>query len=392
MLLCLFSCSQSEQKKEMTPWGQVVDERGVPCEDVDTATLSGQFSLNDIISAGELIMLTVSSPTTYYDYHGHGMGLHYLTCEKLAQKLGVSLRVETCADSTEMMSRLSSGEGDIVCYPVKDAEVKKDTLFLSCGMKDGKGNSWVVSKRNKELAARADEVITGNLVAQVEKEQKSILTNGFITRHVYPFMLNRKDAVISQYDNLFRKYANVAGVEWTLLAAQCYQESCFDPRAKSWAGACGLMQIIPSTAKEMGLPLSDIYSPEANIHAACRYMSKLQREFSDVGNRKERIKFALASYNGGFFHIRDAMALARRHGKNPMRWSDVREYVLGLQSPEYYRDPVVRYGYMRGSETVDYVDKIIDRWGKYRNATRGKYSSGVNATPTPAKRQNKWDK
>jgi membrane-bound lytic murein transglycosylase F len=94
-----------------------------------------------------------------------------------------------------------------------------------------------------------------------------------------------------------------------------------------------------------------------------------------VQNPSERIKFVLASYNGGHFHIRDAMALARKNGQSPYRWSDVSGYVLRLSQPEYYGDPIVKYGYMRGSETVDYVDRIWSRWLEYRGL---KSSSAVS--------------
>ena len=390
--LLLISCSGNKQDKGLTPWGQVVTEEGIPEETADTIGNSETFSLSDIINAGELIMLTISSPETYYDYHGHGMGLHYMMCEKLSQEIGVSLRVELCKDSLEMIEKLRKGEGDIVCYPISKKEIGKGSDFVSCGMKDDKGLSWIVRKSNEQLASRADEWFKPEIIAKTRKEMTDILTTGYVKRHVYPFMISRKDAIISKYDYIFRKYAPVAGCDWTLIAAQCYQESCFDPNAKSWAGACGLMQIIPSTASHLGLPLSDIYSPEANVSAACRYMKELQGMFSEVDNRKERINFALASYNGGYYHIKDAMALAKKYGKNPHRWSDVREFVLGLQSPQYYKDPVVKHGYMRGSETAGYVDKIIERWDDYRSATRGKFSSGTNAMPSPAKHKNKWDK
>ena len=150
------------------------------------------------------------------------------------------------------------------------------------------------------------------------------------------------------------------------------------------------MQIMPGTADLIGLPRAQIYEPEANIAAGCRYMAQLQGKFSDVPVRSERLKFALACYNGGYHHIRDAMALARKYGRNHQRWSDVRTFVLGLQSPHYYNDPVVKNGYMRGSETAEYVDRIIDRWNQYRGATKKKYGSGINATPQRAKHKNKW--
>lgn len=392
-LLSLGACSHNEKKQQVTPWGETLDvENG---ESADTSSHSRVFSLKDIIDAGELIMLTVNGPETYYDYHGHGMGLHFLMCEKFAQKIGVSLRVEVCSDSTEMMARLSRNEGDIVAFPVSKNELEKTGVrdsFISCGTTDSISVAWAVNAGNKGLAEEIDSWYSSKLVAQVKDEMKTMLTTGFVKRHVYPFMLNKKDAVISRFDPMFRKHAPRAQCDWTLIAAQCYQESCFDPKAHSWAGACGLMQIMPSTADHLGLPRADIYSPEPNIAAACKYMAELQGKFSDVANRQERLCFALASYNGGYHHIRDAMELAKKYGKNPYRWSSVREFVLGLQSPQYYKDPVVRNGYMRGSETADYVDKIMDRWNQYRHATRGKYSSGINATPMPAKRSNKWDK
>ena len=374
-LLCASLIACGEKSEQVTnPWG-----------DSSTDEDAG-FSLPDIIDNGELIMLTVSGPETYYDYHGHGLGVQYLVCEKYARKIGVSLRVEVCADSLEAMKRLKDGEGDIAVFGDAErwyvAEMENDTVLNAVAL--GKGKS--------ELAKDIARWYTPDMLAATRTEQNSLLKHGMVKRHVYPFMLNRENAVISKYDDLFRRYASVANVDWTLLAAQCYQESCFDPQAHSWAGACGLMQIMPSTADHLGLPRADIYKPEPNIHAAARLMSELQQTFSDISSRQERICFALAAYNGGAYHVRDAMALAEKYGKNKYRWNDVREYILALQSEKYYRDPVVKHGYMRGSETADYVDKIIDRWNQYRGATRGKYSSSVNATPAPAKRKNKWDK
>lgn len=376
----------------MTPWGQVIDDNGVP-KDNDTTSATATFSLSDIVNAGELIMLTVSSPETYYDYHGHGMGLHYLLCDKFSQKLGVSLRVELCKDSVDMVGKLINGEGDIICFPMETKVMGEGSGLLKCGVIDDKGYSWVVSKKNAELAKAANEWYSPDFIQQTRKEMNALFSSGgYVKRHVYPFMISRQNAIISKYDFIFRKYSPIANCDWTLIAAQCYQESCFDPNAKSWAGACGLMQIIPSTAKHLGLALSDIYNPEANVSAACRYMDELQKLFPEVKNRRERLCFALASYNGGYFHIKDAMSLARKYGKNPYVWNEVKEFVLGLQSPQYYKDPVVKYGYMRGSETAGYVSKIIERWEAYRSATKGKYSSSAGSIPSPAKNKNKWDK
>ncbi len=342
---------QREPKKVVTPWGAVLGEE-------EDSVLDDQYSLQDIVKGGEMIMLTLSGPTTYYDYHGKGMGVHYLLCEKLAERLGVTLRVDVCRDTLDMLQRLRSGEGDIIAFPLSPKDVMG---FYECAA------HWAVSKENPELAKEVRSWYKPEMLKETKQEEEYLLTEASVKRHIYPFMLSARTGKISKYDHLFRKYAPIAGMEWTLIAAQCYQESCFDPKAHSWAGACGLMQIIPSTADHLKLPRHKIYDPEQNIHAAARYMRELQNHFCDVGSRAERIRFALAAYNGGAYHIRDAMRLTRKYGGNSNRWKDVRKYILLLSQPAYYNDPEVKYGYMRGSETVNYVEKIMDRQSKYRH-------------------------
>ena len=373
-LFMLAGCSSRKEQTQLTPWGTPVGET----ESVDTigsGAVGRGFSLDDIISNGELIMLTVNGPTTYYDYHGHGMGLQYLLCEKFAQQIGVSLRVEECKDTAEMVKKLERGEGDIIAVPLSRRTVKGRLLF--CGaMADSAQTQWAVVGGNESLADTLNHWFRPGLIAQVRKEESFLLSSRSTQRHVYSPFLNRSKGVISKYDRLFQSYASAARMDWRLMAAQCYQESCFDPNAKSWAGACGLMQIMPGTAAHLGLSMSMIHDPEANVAAAARYMAELQGYFSDIGDPSQRMLFALAAYNGGINHIRDAMALARKNGRNAHNWGDVREFVLGLTRPAYYNDAVVKYGYMRGTETVDYVERIRSRWNDYCGGAAGPGMSG----------------
>lgn len=359
-VLSVFSCKE-HQKTEETPWGTTVEvEQGEETTDSIIANGKGaHYSLEDIQQGGEMIMLTLSGPDTYYDYHGKGMGTHYLLCEKLAEHLGVTLRVDVCRDTLEMLQRLRNGEADIIAFPLKK-ENQKD--FITCA------EGWVVSENCKDLATAVAEWYKPNMLADMKKHEQQILAMGAVTRRVYPIMLSASKGQVSTYDLLFRKYATTAGVDWVMLAAQCYQESCFDPKAHSWAGACGLMQIMPSTADHLQLPRSQMYEPEPNIAAAARYMRELQGVFNDIANPAERLKFALAAYNGGYYHIRDAMALAKKHGGNSQRWDNVRRYIILLSDAKFYRDPVVKNGYMRGSETANYVDMIMERYAQYREA------------------------
>lgn len=369
-LILLAGCSSKKEQPEVTPWGTPVgDVENMEDGDANGSNSNSQakskgFSLEDIQDNGEMIMLTINGPDTYYDYHNHGMGLQYLLCEKFAQQIGVSLRVEECKDTTEMISKLQRGEGDVIAIPLPRKTTHGHLLFCGVSTNDAQ-SQWAVVAGNKSLADTLNSWFKPEMIAQTKREESWLLSTRSITRHVYSPFLNRSKGVISRYDHLFQRYSGTARMDWRLMAAQCYQESCFDANAKSWAGACGLMQIMPSTAAHLGLPMSMLHDAEANVAAAAKYMAELQGHFADVGDPGQRILFALAAYNGGFNHIRDAMSLARKYGGDPYNWGSVSGYVLRLTQAPYYTDPVVKHGFMRGSETVDYVDRIRSRWSEY---------------------------
>ncbi|WP_092111072.1 transglycosylase SLT domain-containing protein [Prevotella sp. KH2C16] len=380
---CCIGCKE-KRSEQLTPWGTPMEQRIE--ESIDTSSTG--MALSDIINNGELIMLTLTGPENYYDYHGHGMGTQYLLCEKFTQTIGVALRVEVCRDTTELLQRLNRGEGDIIACALP---MNKKGRLLYAGVVDKeKGTSWAVERTNKELADTLNNWFKPSMVAQVKKQENWMLSTASITRHVYSPMLDKGKGVISNYDHLFQKYAPIARWDWRLLAAQCYQESTFDPKAHSWAGACGLMQIMPSTAERLGLPHDQLYEPEPNIAAAARYISQLDAKFQDVPSRVERISFVLASYNGGYSHVRDAMALAKKHGKDQYRWPDVSEFILRLSDSKFYNDPVVKYGYMRGAETYDYVQRIQGRWNEYRGMSRGTGFHISPGTVTPQRATKKY--
>lgn len=228
------------------------------------------------------------------------------------------------------------------------------------------------------------------MIAEARKEEKRMFTVAKVKRRVYSPYLNRSSGIISKYDALFQKYAPFARWDWRLMAAQCYQESCFDPQARSWAGARGLMQIMPKTAAHPGLPMEQIHEPEANISAAARYLQQLMQTFGDIPNVHERQNFVLAAYNGGAGHVRDAMALARKHGADTRTWGSVSRYLALLSNPEYYRDPVVKNGYMRSSETIDYVERIRSRYSQYGGVPMGRSYSGGASPVMPRKAKRKY--
>lgn len=334
--LLLFACSNPRQEKPPV-WGET--------------TISGQFDLPTIQQAGELIALTLSGPDTYYDYQGHHLGVHYMLCEQFASQLGVRLRMEVCRDTAELLRRLADGDADLIALRI-------DNDSSTCG--------WRVGDGKPLLAEAFHQWYKPTLFTNMQAKERQLLSLRKVQRRVHAPMLSK--GVISHYDAYFKHYGRRIGWDWRLLAAQCYQESTFDPDARSWAGAQGLMQIMPSTADHLGLPRDMMNDPESSIEAATRLLQELEGKFSDVPDRTERQNLVLASYNGGMNHIRDAMRLCKRDGYNQYRWADVQKYVLRLREPKYYQDTLVRYGYMRGQETAEYVDKIRDRYQQYRRS------------------------
>jgi membrane-bound lytic murein transglycosylase F len=172
---------------------------------------------------------------------------------------------------------------------------------------------------------------------------------------------------LSPYDNLIKKYADKIDWDWRLLAAVIYHESRFNPNANSWAGAQGLMQLMPSPAKKFGA--NNPLDPEQNIAAGSKYLKYLENKFdSTTISKKDRIKFALAAYNAGLGHVLDARKLAEKNNKNSNSWTNnVDTFIVLKSNPKYYKDPVVKYGYCRGKQTYKYVEDIFYLYGNYLN-------------------------
>jgi membrane-bound lytic murein transglycosylase F len=171
---------------------------------------------------------------------------------------------------------------------------------------------------------------------------------------------------ISSYDAIIRKAAKKIGWDWRLLAALIYQESKFNPSAKSWVGAFGLMQLMPQTAEDLGV--DSLSSEMEQIFAGVQLLKTLDKQWKTrVKDSIERVNFVLASYNVGMAHVLDARNLAQKYGKNANVWKDnVDVFLLNKSKPEFFQDPVVKYGYCRGSEPYHFVKEINARYFQYK--------------------------
>lgn len=222
---------------------------------------------------------------------------------------------------------------------------------------------WAVRAEDSGLLAALDEFL--------KKEYRGVFYNVTYKRYFenegrirrqQSERVDRGDGTLSPFDTLARKYGEQYAFDWRLITAQMYQESRFDPKAKSDAGARGLMQLLPSTAKQLGF--TELYEPETNVHAGVKYLDWVRDRFPEELPIADRVWFSLAAYNAGIGHVADARRLAVKKGLDGDRWFDnVEQAMLLLSRREYAQQ--ARYGYVRGIEPVNYVQQIRSRYLAY---------------------------
>ncbi len=156
------------------------------------------------------------------------------------------------------------------------------------------------------------------------------------------------------YEERFRQVAAEYQLDWQLLAAIAYQESHWNPRARSPTGVRGMMMLTQSTAKEMDV--RNRLDAMQSLRGGARYFKKVKRLLPDDVLEPDRTWFALAAYNIGRGHLEDARIITERQGGDPHLWSDVKQRLPLLQRSKYYK--TVKYGYARGAEPVTYVKNI----------------------------------
>lgn len=176
-----------------------------------------------------------------------------------------------------------------------------------------------------------------------------------------------KGGKISPYDDIIKKAAEKYNWDWRFIAALIYQESKFIDHKESWAGAYGLMQFMPSVGPSYGVYRNS--DAAVQINGGLKKITKNHGQWSEIPDSIQQIKFTIASYNAGMGHVQDAQRLAKKHGKDPLVWDDnVEKMILNLSKPKFYQDKVVKYGYLRGHETYNYVRDIFIRYNEYMTA------------------------
>ncbi|MBO6585163.1 MAG: transporter substrate-binding domain-containing protein [Gracilimonas sp.] len=181
-----------------------------------------------------------------------------------------------------------------------------------------------------------------------------------IADYYSPTYQGEQYGTISPYDNMIREVADEMDVDWVMLTAIAAQESKFNPSSVSWAGAVGIMQVLPRFSE---ISSDSLYIPEVNIREGAKILASHLDHYAYMDSTN-KWSFALAAYNAGSGHLADARRLTIDHNKNPNEWEDVSESLLKLMQRKYYQH--ARYGFCRGIETVRYVNEIMNRYSTYQ--------------------------
>ncbi|WAC03762.1 transporter substrate-binding domain-containing protein [Lacinutrix neustonica] len=242
-------------------------------------------------------------------------------------------------------------------YPILDIEVP-----VSFSQRIG----WATRKNSPELLKA-----TNLWLEDIKKEvDYNVIYNKYFKnkkdfrRRVKSDFYSLTQDKISPYDTLIQRHAAKMDWDWRPVASLIYQESRFDPNNSSWANAKGLMQLMPKTAKELGV--QNRSDPKQSIRGGTQYLKQIWKTFDKIKDTTQRTKFTMASYNCGLYHVRDARKLAQERGLDASRWDDnVEDMILALSHPKNYNNPIVKYGYVRGIEPYNYVNQIFERYLHY---------------------------
>lgn len=299
-------------------------------------------------------------------------GKYYERLVNLDMELGGGINIHRVEnDSISVEDLITQVAQEKIAYTVAENDVARlnttyyPNLNIGLSVSFDQRASWAVRKDCPQLAAAVDKWHEENMTSP---DYTASMKRYFEISKAIPHspILSLLEGKISHYDDLFKKYAPEIGWDWRMLASLAYTESNFDPTVVSWAGARGLMQLMPRTAHAMGVPAGKEQDPEESIKGAVKYIAATARSFSKVPE-EERINFVLAAYNSGIGHILDAMALAEKYGKNKYIWRDnVENYILLKSNEEYFTDPVCKNGYFRGVETYNFVREITARFEQYK--------------------------
>ncbi len=218
-------------------------------------------------------------------------------------------------------------------------------------------HGWAVKKKDKKLLKSINQFFTeamedGTLNAIYNRYYNDITSFDYYDIKMFHERIQKR---LPKYKDIILKQARKYNLDWRIIVAITYQESHFQPLARSYTNVRGLMQVTMGTARDMGI--TNRLDPYQSIMAGSKYLHQLKNRFNDIEDEYQKLIFSIASYNIGYYHIRDAQSIAELKGLDKNDWYSIKTVLPLLTQRKYYN--ATKYGYARGFETVNYVTKIL---------------------------------
>ncbi|MCO5229732.1 MAG: transporter substrate-binding domain-containing protein [Chitinophagales bacterium] len=329
--------------------------------------------------SGKIVTITEQSP-------------YAQTLSDINFELNNQLQIQTIGESKTPEDLIRMVAENEIAYTVANKEIALinkeyfDNIDIETTITPPQDIAFAIHRKNKDLLNSLNQFIDNS---RKDKTLYALYDQYFKTsRLVFATDNNELESAskssnngsISIYDPIVQRYAKEINWDWRLVASLIWQESRFKPSARSWAGATGLMQLMPATARRFGLnTMQEIYHPELNIKTGTKYIAWLEIFWEEIKDETERKKFILASYNAGEGHVKDAQRLAKKYGYDANKWDgNVEYFLLNKSKPTFYRDPVCKYGYCRGSEPFFYVRSIIRKYAAFKSQYSAEHVSGYD--------------
>lgn len=350
----------------------LVDQR-VVLFDMDTTSVKSLADLN-----GESI--TVRNNSSYEQ-----------KLRSLIKEEDLDIEIETVSedwDTEALITGVANGEFSATVSDdnlLKAAQTYIENVSAGPVISEDDSVAWGVRRNNPELLSAMNRFLTNQFRIEDGEPKRSALLN-ILMRKYYENYTNvnsyrtaiyetKYAGVLSPYDELIRPLADSAGIDWKMVVAIAAQESKFDPNAKSWAGAIGLMQINHRFSKYSE---AELYDPEINVREGLRVIRENMDHYAYLDSAQVW-PFVLATYNAGVGHVSDARRIAIDLYKDPNDWENVSDGLLKKMKRRFYQN--ARHGFARGIEPVNYVREVLNRYEMYNTILQLSERSEASGIP-----------
>ena len=285
----------------------------------------------------------------------------------LQEEIGDHIKVKSIKNdpiTEDLIEMVANNQVDYTVAHENLARISKElhpNLNIKISLSFKQKIAFGLRNSSPQLKKKLDEFLTKYCSSEEFKELKKRYFD-YLTEIPNEVILIKRGQ-LSPFDAIFKKEAAKYGWDWRFLAAVAFKESRFNPNARGFGGAYGLMQFMPNTGPKYGVVPGS--SPETQIAGGMKLINKIYTSWTDIPDKDQRLKFTLASYNAGKGHIDDAQRLAAEYGLNPNIWDgNVAVMVQKLAVPEYYRSPIVRCGAYRG-HAFSYVNSVFAKYKQW---------------------------